>query len=733
MKKKILLNSVRNIEKRFFFSKHKTEQVNKIVYDYFYTDIKIYNVIDVPDIKKLMFRGENSTATIPTITNHNVNDDILNKSEQAICSINSGTKLVENNMNGNVNNDIFNEQLKYVVNNYLCNYITNSKYFNHLCIFYIYNNEKEKFYELMKKFTNYCFGYEDLFILFYLICKINYKDKDIIRYMLKVFEIYYYKIDNTFSYNISNLLFYPYDNLYTAINNLPLFYKIKLINLDKYYFEKINKLKGDPVEKLADLSQENSAAKKLVKKNDTGEEAENSSDIDKNENPEIFENNENTICNKIDESTTENVLENLQEVDMEAYEKRISKDSIKFINLNIKKEKKYIKTKEIKYEGLKLKSSLITQIKNQVERKEIDPFEAKEILSIFINDNKLAEKNYYMMDFINSIVNYFIENNKNILRNNLLIFLVFLDNIKYYSNKKLNNKIEELLQEYIPSMPNINAKYIDDFVNEQVIMPSYTNEQNEQNETTSNENISILNLLYNQEYTYNFSLYDENKFYENKSQHIMNKIFKNYFFLICYILNLPVKYHILKSYINLFDIFLDILKGHRNIYYSFEIGDISLICTFFLKKKIIDNKIVSNLFNILSYKIDELLLNIPNQDINPNSNMSNNEKLNPLTKKNEYPLPLNDIVIFLHFINYYNLKYDKLCKQLIMICFNKYHHLNDTQQFIFFNSIEAMRKKNMMSDLKYILDYFMYDKNMQFFLNKNKHIQKESLGFLFAN
>ncbi|ETB56753.1 hypothetical protein YYC_05140 [Plasmodium yoelii 17X] len=733
MKKKILLNSVRNIEKRFFFSKHKTEQVNKIVYDYFYTDIKIYNVIDVPDIKKLIFRGENNTATIPTVTSHNVNDDILSKNEDGTCSINSGTKLIENNMNSNVNNDIFNEQLKHVISNYLCNYITSSKYFNHLCVFYIYNNEKEKFYELMKNFTNYCFGYEDLFILFYLICKINYKDNNIIRYMLKVFEIYYYKIDNTFSYNISNLLFYPYNNLYTAINNLPLFYKIKLINLDKCYYEKINKMKGTSMEKLVNFSQENCTVDKLVKRSNTNEETENGCDIDKNENYEFSENNENNenlIFNKIDESTPGNVLENLQEVDMEAYEKRISKDSIKFINLNIKKEKKNIKTKEIKYEGLKLKSALITQIKTQVERKEISPFEAKEILSIFINDNKLAEKNYYMMDFINSIVNYFIENNKDILHNNLLIFLVFLDNIKYYTNKKLNNKIEELLQKYIPSMSNINAKYIDDFVNEQVIMSSY---KNGENETISNENRSILNLLYNQEYTYNFSLYDENKFYENKSQHIMNKILKNYFFLICYILNLPLKYHIFKSYINLFDTLLDIFKDHRNIYYSFNICDISLICTFFLKKKIIDDKIVNKLFNILNYKIDELLLNTSNQDISSNSNMSNNEKLKLITKKNEYPIPLNDIIIFLHFINFYNLKYDKLCKQLIMICFNKYHHLNDTQQFIFFNSIEAMKKKNIMSDLKYILDYFMYDKNMEFFLNRNKNIQKESLGLLFAN
>ncbi|EAA17758.1 hypothetical protein [Plasmodium yoelii yoelii] len=402
MKKKILLNSVRNIEKRFFFSKHKTEQVNKIVYDYFYTDIKIYNVIDVPDIKKLIFRGENNTATIPTVTSHNVNDDILSKNEDGTCSINSGTKLIENNMNSNVNNDIFNEQLKHVISNYLCNYITSSKYFNHLCVFYIYNNEKEKFYELMKNFTNYCFGYEDLFILFYLICKINYKDNNIIRYMLKVFEIYYYKIDNTFSYNISNLLFYPYNNLYTAINNLPLFYKIKLINLDKCYYEKINKMKGTSMEKLVNFSQENCTVDRLVKRGNTNEETENGCDIDKNENYEFSENNENNenlIFNKIDESTPGNVLENLQEVDMEAYEKRISKDSIKFINLNIKKEKKNIKTKEIKYEGLKLKSALITQIKTQVERKEISPFEAKEILSIFINDNKLAEKNYYMNGF----------------------------------------------------------------------------------------------------------------------------------------------------------------------------------------------------------------------------------------------------------------------------------------------------------------------------------------------
>ncbi|CXI63441.1 conserved Plasmodium protein, unknown function [Plasmodium berghei] len=730
MKKKIILNSVRNIEKRFFFSKHKTEQVNKIVYDYFYTDIKIYNVIDVPDIKKLMFRGENNTANIPTVTSHNVNDDIFSNNEDGTRPINIGTKLIENNMNDNINNDIFNEQLKHVINNYLCNYVTSSKYFNHLCVFYIYNNEKEKFYELMKNFTNYCFGYEDLFILFYLICKINYKNKDIIRYMLKVFENYYYKIDNTFSYNISNLLFYPYDNLYTAINNLPLFYKIKLINLDKYYFEKINKMKGSSMEKLLDFSQENSTVDKLEKRSNINEESKNSYDIDKNENPEFSENSENLIFNKIDESTPGNVLENLQEVDMEAYEKRISKDSIKFINLNIKKEKKNIKTKEIKYEGLKLKSSLITQIKTQIERKEINPFEAKEILSIFINDNKLAEKNYYMMDFINSIVNYFIGNNKDILHNNLLIFLVFLDNIKYYSNKKINNKIEELLQKYIPSMENINEKYVDDFVNEQVIMSSYTNGQND---TILNENRSILNLLYNQEYTYNFSLYDENKFYENKSQHIMNKILKNYFFLICYILNLPLKYHILKSYINLFGILLDIFKGHRNIYYSFDICDISLICTFFFKKKIIDDKIVNKLFNILNYKIDELLLNTSNHDISSNSNMSNNEKLEPFTKKNECPLPLNDIVIFLYFINFYNLKYDKLCKQLIMICFNKYHHLNDTQKLIFFNSIEVMKKKNIMSDLKYILDYFMYEKNMEFFLNKNKNIQKESLGFLFAN
>ncbi|CRH00940.1 conserved Plasmodium protein, unknown function [Plasmodium relictum] len=721
MKKKLFLKRFLNIEKRFFFNTHKKEQVNKIIFEYFYIEQKIHKIIDENEIRSLLILDK---------SNYNINGDIsINKQKLNENFIN------EQKLEDNINNETFNENLKHIISKHISNYINSSKYFTHLCVFYIYNNEKKKFFELMKNFNNYCFGYEDLFILFYLICKINYKDMYVIRNILNVFEIYYYKINNSFSYSISNLFFYPYNNLYTAVNNLPLFYKIKLINVNKHY-KKNSILQSHISKSILEKKKENDSINEFEKERDTKRKSinnENNISIEEKENGENFENipnqNENVkieekrdFLRKVDETESENVLENLQDVDMEKYEKIISKNSVKFINLNIKNEKKNIQNKERKYEGLKLKSLLLLQIKNEVEKKRIDEnfLELKEVLTIFIYDKELAGKNYYIKDFVNFIINYFITHS-NMLSTNVLTLLVFMQKTNYYYNKKLNSSIENILTNYIKSM-NLSEQDIYNFINKKIkSLQDNIKMENKENE----KNFNILDFLFDQQYTYNFILFEDNIFYENKFQYVTNKLLKNYFFLISYILRLPfLKLYILKSYLNSFNMFINIFINNKNIFSYFDIREISFICTCFLKRKIIEVEIINKLFILLDYKINnfkKLLQKSDNSDIKHNKCEEANENV---------PFHINDILIFLHFLYYYNLKFEDLYKNIIMMCFNNFHFLNNTQKLIFFNSVEGMKKRNNMNE-QLVLDYFMYDRNLQLFLNQNKNIQKDSLGFLF--
>ncbi|KAI4837305.1 hypothetical protein MKS88_003775 [Plasmodium brasilianum] len=779
-------NGIAQLGKSFFLAcAHRKEQVNKIVYEYFYLEEKIYKVIDRADVRNLFLEDKRKLQQINGGEAHKVD----NKKK-----LNENDYISEKQLKDIINDNTFDKELNNVVLKHISSYVNSSKYFIHLCVFYIYNNEKRKFVELMKNFNNYCFSYEDLFILFYLICRINYKDMHIIRSILNIFEIYYYKIDNLFSYNISNLFFPPYNNLHLAINNLPLPYKIKLINsADKGYHEKSQSSPERSGDKVVEEKEERISSNETTEKITGNGSKENIQDSQNGNILKTEKLNEkkkehiksNNLLTKMDESECENILENLQDVDMEKYEKLISKDSIKFINLNIKKEKKRMKIKEMKNEGLKLKSALLTQIKTEVEEKntektgEADAFEIKEVLTIFINDKKLAEKNYYIKDFIDVVVHYFIEHN-DALCNNLLILLVFMKKICYYNNKKLNISIELLLINYIKSMNILSEQDIYNFINEKIMsFENMIHVENEDklDEKNNNENViynkdkksnDILELLYNQQYIYNFTLYDENMFYENKFHYIMNKILKNYFFLVSYMLRLPfLKLHILKSYLNSFNMFMGFFINNKNIFYSFDIGDIAFICTCFLKRKIIKVEIVDKLFSVLHYKIDAFLnlssrhsykgkKDSRNHNIKGNNNdsisddsskssnhhndnRSDNSKASSEnnTKENieeACPFHINDILVFLHFVHFYNLTFDALYKQLLMICFNKFVCLNDTQQLIFFNSVEGIKRRNFTNDeQKSLLDYFMYEKSLQFFLNRNKNIQKESLGYLFIS
>ncbi|SBT38146.1 conserved Plasmodium protein, unknown function [Plasmodium ovale wallikeri] len=721
---------------------HQKEQVNKIVYEYFYVEQKIYKVIDQADIRNLLQvdkkngKGENGREEQGGVGS---------------CLIGGKEKLyvdhpVDKQLNDNVRNEAFCEKLKNVVNKYICNYITNSKYFIHLCIFYIYNNEKKKFFELMKKFNMFCFSYEDLFILFYLLCRINYKDMHILRCMLHVFEIYYYKIDNTFSYSISNLLFHPHDNLHTAINSLPLFYKIKLINMDKCYYEKGHTLQrhGDAPFLEGTSLRGSSNQDGEVKNAHRGEHSEGSGEGSGERSGERSsegsgegrsdkshslgdaakrEEVERPHLQRIDESQPENILENMQDVDMEKYEKEISKDGIKFINLNIKKEKQKMKGREVKYEGLKLKSTLLSQVKNDVEKKEIRSFEIKEILTIFIHDSELANKNNYVKDFIHVLLKHFITH-KDVMHCNILTLLIFMKNVNYYNDKRVNIAIEHLLKGYIPSMYSLSEKGIYNFINEKVthlVNPSHFEKDNIQIGKKSQD---ILDFLYNQQYTYNFSLYNENDFAENKHEYVSHRIFKNYFFLISYMLRLPfLNFHIIKSYLNSFNIFLEILIMKKKHVKYIKISEVSFICTCFLKKKIIEKKLINNLFSILRCKITSFF---------PDPLQKGHVSTEVVVSGDNWPLPIDDILILLHFIYFYNLKFDDLYKYLLIICLNKLLHMSDAQQLMVFNCVEGMRKRKNSDYEKPLLDYFMYDQNVQFFLNRNKNIERESIGLIMC-
>ncbi|SOV21702.1 conserved Plasmodium protein, unknown function [Plasmodium sp. DRC-Itaito] len=861
--KKFLLNFAVNIKKRFFFTNHDRAQVNKCIYEYFYFEEKIFNIIDHPDIKHLLHVDYKKNTKYNTVKQDNINSSNNNVSRDSICAnnINKDTEMLLKNkkdeFNFNLENedneikDIicdkkFDDNLKNVINNHICNYInSSSKYFTHLCIYYIYNNEKSRFVKLLQNFNNYCFSYEDLFILFYLICRINYKDTQIIHNMLQVFEIYYYKLDNFFSYKISNIFFSPHNDLHTAINNLPLVYKVKLINMDVYSVdpkerikrlsnnitvhskETINTYIANNNNVVAEKSNHNSSNNNDNNNNNDNYSNNNSNNIMNNNNSNSSEGknyeailNHNNVTNKdvahtekilndskltnnnienvnndylekIDENNAELELQNLEDVDMESYEKKISKDSVKYININTKKERQKIKSREGKYEGLKLRSALLTQIRNYIEEENINKdistyncisqnslhnitpdqnnnnknnnnnnnnsnfilhnnyidkknFEIKELLTIFIHDKELAEKNHYIKDFIHIIINYFIMN-KYMIHTNFILLILFMNKINYYNNKKLNKCVQDVLTRYIKSM-HLNEQDIYDFINnkkkksnsleskENVIQKS-----NEEHKTLTNnilnEEYNILELLYNQQYTYNFILYDENNYYDDNFQYIAYKLLKNYFYLVSYIMTLPfIKWNILKSYINSFNMFINIFKENKNISSSLHISDISFICASFLKTKIMEHQLIHTLFNILNDHLDHYLI------IQEKKNIYNETKEKHIQYANDLPNVepnINDILTFLHFLYFFKLsQYNDVLIKVLIISFKKFILLNDTQQLIFYNTIEGIRKnqneQNNRKKINSILNYFNYDQNFNHFLKRNKNIQKQSLGMLFC-
>ncbi|SOV77537.1 conserved Plasmodium protein, unknown function [Plasmodium reichenowi] len=867
--KNFLLNFVVNIKKRFFFTNHERGQVNKCIYEYFYFEEKIFNIIDHPDIKHLLLVDYKKKEKYESVKKDNINSSNNNVSKDNIIGTNNMNedtdKLLKNkkdDFNFNLekeDNEIkdiicdkkFDDNLKNVINNHICNYInSSSKYFIHLCIYYIYNNEKSKFVKLLQKFNNYCFSYEDLFILFYLICRINYKDTQIIHNMLHVFEIYYYKLDNFFSYKISNIFFSPHNNLHTAINNLPLVYKVKLINMDVYYVDQKERIKCSS-NNITEHSKEtintyiansnnvvtnksnnntsnnndsnnnnsNNSSKNIMNNNNNNNNNNNSSSSSSEytnykgilnhnnvtnkgvvhtenilKNSKLTNNNIENVNNdyleKIDENNAELELQNLDDVDMESYEKKISKDSVKYITINTKKERQKIKSRERKYEGLKLKSALLTQIRNYIEEENINKdistykyisqnsvhniityqnnnnnnnknnndsnfifhnnyidkknFEIKELLTIFIHDKELAEKNHYIKDFIHIIINYFIMN-KNMIHTNFILLILFMNKINYYNNKKLNKCIQDVLMSYIKSM-NLNEQDIYDFINnkkkksnnlecKENIIQKNNDEHKPLTNKILNEQYNILELLYNQQYTYNFTLYDENNYYDDNFQYIVYRLLKNYFYLVSYMMTLPfIQWNILKSYINSFHMFINIFKENTNISSSLHISDISFMCAIFIKTKIMEHQIIQTLFNILNGHLDHYLI------IQEKKNIYNQTKEEQIQYVNNIPNVepnINDLLTFLHFLYFFKQsQYNDLLIKILIISFNKFILLNDTQQLIFYNTIEGIRKnqngQNNMNKLNSILNYFNYDQNINHFLKRNKNIQKQSLGMLFC-
>ncbi|GAW81831.1 hypothetical protein, conserved [Plasmodium gonderi] len=788
MKKRIFLKTLLNMERRFFFNRPTKGQVNKIVHEYFYLDQKMDKVVCHSELDKLLQVEQQGEQQISQETKGQCSNLEDNH--------NKGKKWGEENKHMNDKNvdhrvkeeispseeEIFlSEKLKDAVNNYIGNYVHSSKCFTHLCVFYIYNNEKKKFLDLMKNFSKYCFGYEDLFILFYLICKINYKNEDILQNILNVFEIYYYKIDSTFSYPISELFFAPHTNLNTALNSLPLIYKIKLLNADRCFNEwgknfwctyKIGQGGGEPAavykgkgmqksgetagngksEKTAENAENagNGKSEKIGKIGKIENFAEGDTQTDRAEPQQGRRRKEHAVG--VDDSEVANILENLQDVDMENYEKDVSKESVKFINLNVKREKQKMKMREMKFKGLKLKSTLLTQIKKHVEKmkdiktkggeltEEKKMFEIKEILTIFIHDKELAHKNMYIKDMIEDVIkcitNY---GNTPILCKNMLTFLVFMDTQKYHANKKLNKAIEFTLAAHIGSMDGLSEQTIYDFINEKTNM--------EEHNGSVSHTYDVLHFLYNQDYTYNFNLYDENIFYENKFNNVTKRLLKNFFFLVSYMLRLSfLKLPILKSYLNSFDFFFAIFIKNENISSFFHIAHISFICESFVQQKIIDLNITKKLMHIVHHEVQNFLNYFQDGKMNTheyqcvnkrgekNAHISESQSSTEnLISEYSYILFLNDILTILHFLHFFNLNLEKLHTQLFTICLGNLIYLNDTQKLILFNCIEGIKKRTPSSFYKPILNYFMYEKNLDFFLARNKNIQKDSLGLLLIN
>ncbi|ANQ09067.1 Uncharacterized protein PCOAH_00034860 [Plasmodium coatneyi] len=713
MKRRAILRAMHRMERRFFFNSVPKEQLNKIVSDYFYVEQKIHKVIDHPGGRVLHQGGETTVKTAPLMSKENKPKEI-----EGVDYIKSGQKQAD--------------QLTIPINENLSRYINSSKCFIHLCAFYIHNDEKKKFLQLIKNATKYSFGYEDLFILFYLMCRVNYRDTFILRKVLSVLEIYYFKIDNHFSYDLSKVLFAPHCNLHSAINHIPLIYKVKLVNMDRG-----SRVGGDfPHGEVS--TADNSKQSDTTESGDKEQTHSSGEKQPQGEHPTV---------QHINDTEPENVLENLQNVDMEQYEKEVSKDSVQFINLNVKREKRKIKVREGKHQGLKLKGTLLTQIKNEVSKMmrgnvdaveqmeafvaqgaedERNMFQMKEVLTIFIHDKELARKNLYVQDLIGDVVKYFIAQERTpLLRRNMLTLLAFMDAQNYYTDKKLNRAVERVLGGFIASMNEWTEQGIYDFIN------GVTKEgpDNGVIHTVVHPPHDALSFLYHQNYTYNFALYEEDAPYRNKFHHATKKLLKNFIFLLSYMLRMPfLKFHILKSYLNSFNIFLDIFIKNENVCDSLEIGEISFFCESFMRRKIVDLNITHKMLHLVRLAVGKCVKFHREGENDPH--MKDDADIGEIAT---CPIYLNDILSILHFLHFYNLTTEQLHLQLLVICLGNLLYLNDTQKLILFNCVEALRRKTPNQIRTHLLNYFMYEKNLEIFLSRNKNVQRESLGLLFVN
>ncbi|EUD68511.1 hypothetical protein C922_00907 [Plasmodium inui San Antonio 1] len=718
MKRRAFLRAVHRMERRFFFNSVPKEKLNKIVSDYFYVEKKIHKVIDPRGGEA---PGEANGKAAPLNSQENKPNEI------------EGLDYIKSRQTQA-------EQLTMPFSDDFFNYINSSKCFIHLCAFYIHNDEKKKFLQLIKKAIKYSFGYEDLFILFYLMCRVNYRDSYVLRKVLSVLEMYYFKIENDFSYDLSKVLFAPHTNLHSAINHLPLIYKVKLVNMDR----------GSPDGNLS------------MADNATGSDTTQQGDKEKKsssvkEDPQ----GKQPMVQHINDAEAENVLENLQDVDMEQYEKEVSKDSVPFININVKREKRKIKVREGKHQGLKLKGTLLTQIKNEVGKMlgecvnvveadeaigtteaieetksfvakgtedERNMFQMKEVLTIFIHDKELGRKNSYVQDLIGDVVKYFIAQERTpLLRRNMLTLLAFMDAQNYYTDKKLNRAVERALGGCIASMNEWSEQGIYDFIN------CVTKEEGP-GRGLFHSGVHLpphdaLAFLYDQQYTYNFSLYEEDAPYRNKYHHATNKLLKNFFFLLSYMLRMPfLKFHILKSYLNSFNFFLDIFIKNENVCSSLDIAEISFLCESFLRRKIVDLSITHKILHLVRQAVGKCVkFDLARQN---DAHMMEDAHVGGIAT---CPIYLNDILSILHFLHFYNLTTEQLHSQLLVICLGNFLYLNDTQKFILFNCVEALRRRVPNQIRTHVLNYFMYEKNLDIFLARNKNVQRESLGLLFVN
>ncbi|KMZ85655.1 hypothetical protein PVMG_02117 [Plasmodium vivax Mauritania I] len=739
------------MERRFFFNSVPRERLNKIVRDYFYVEQKMHNVI-APRGGEAPAKAAGKAAPL---------------------------KGAENKPREAEGADQLADQLTEPICEDLGKYVNSGKGFTHLCALYIHNGEKKKFLQLMNKFVKYSFGYEDLFILFYLMCRVNYRDGPILRKVLSALEMDYFKLDSHFSYPLSKALFAPHTNLHTAINHLPLIYKVKLVNMDRG-----SRVGGDFPHGETPMEGKN------IRSDTTqhGDEELRGSFV------EGHPQGKHPSVERVNDAEVQNVLENLQQVDMEQYEKEVSKDGVQFINLNVKRERRKIKLREGRHRGLKLKATLMTQIKDEVRKmvreggeaveaieaiesvgmtgangaieavgatgatgmtgltaacfapEERNAFQVKEVLTIFIHDKELARKNLYVQDLIEDVVKYLVAPGRTpLLCRNMLTLLAFMEAQSYYADKKLNRAVERALGGFIPSMNEWSEQGVYDFINglargegigRGVLHGGLIHGGAFHSDVIHGDLFhgdrfpNALAFLYDQQYTYNFALYEEDAPDRNKFHLATNKLLKNFLFLLSYMLRLPfLKFPIMKSYLNSFDFFLNIFIKNENVCTSLEIAEISFICESFVRRKIIDVSIAHKMLSLVRQAVGKCVkFHRAGEDDHP-----------PLMgdadvwRVSTYPIYLNDILSILHFLHFFNLPTDQLHAQLIVICLGNFIHLNDTQKFILFNCVEALRRRTPNQIRAHVLNYFMYEQNLDAFLARNRGVHRESLGLLFVS